>query len=443
MRYKTSVHNITLLGLSSVPVKAHKALLGRLFVICLLTDSVFCSVSCDSAGPFSDSTQVSTTLFIPEIHILNTNPTKAPYEGYGNISRLDIFVFNDDGTRKLDSYSSIGRPETAYVTVTSSAGDKLVVILANCGGKTFTSDEFYNYDALGNVRWRLEDEDPDRPVMSGECRISAGGDGYTPVRLTPVMADICLDFIRCDFSGRGYRSNTLLNACAYLTNLSGSSEIMRQNGFHITELENEGRLDEAYLSRMKHPEMIYRTFKPSQWSPINLHCYPNDGGDGLLGNPRTRLVIQGDIDGTTYYYPIEINREGFGYTTGQPGIGRNIKYSYGLTITRKGSLDPDTLIGPDDIVEQGWIKLNPGNFITGTVGQKVHIWCDVYPEGTPVDICREDLDYDVGRGIYTYEMDSDGHGVTLTFRDGGSGMFTIDAGPPVNDGFLVVVIVDP
>lgn len=426
-----------------MPVKVQMALLGRLFVICLLAIAGVWAAACDSAEPFSNSAQVSTTLFLPEVHILNTNPTRAAYEGYRNISRLDIFVFNDDGTRKLDSYSSIGRPETAYITVSSGAGDKLVVIFANCEGKTFTSDEFYNYDALENVRWSLKDEDPDRPVMSGECQINAGEEGYTPIRLTPLMADVCLDFIRCDFSGRGYRSNTLLNTCAYLTNLSGSSEIMRQNGFHITELENEGRLDEGYLSGMKHPEMVYRTFKPSQWSPIDLHCYPNDGGDGLLGNPRTRLVIQGDIDGTTYYYPIEINREGFGYTTGQPGIGRNIKYSYGITITRKGSLDPDTIIGPEEIVEQGWIKLNPGNFITGTVGQKVHIWCEVYPENTPVDISRDDLDYDVERGIYTYEIDSDGHGVTLTLRDGGSGMFTIDAGPPVNDGFLVVVIVDP
>lgn len=443
MLIMTPVHKITLSGLSSVPVKVHRPLLGRKFVICLLAIAGACFVSCESADPFSDSGQVCSTLFIPELYILETNPTRAPYEGYSNISRLDIFIFDDDGQRRLDSYSCMERPETAYLTVSSSAGNKIVVVMANCNGKKYTYDEFWNYDALKDIRWDLADDDPEKPVMSGECRIIAGEDGYTPLKLTPLMADICLDFIRCDFSGRGYRSRTLLNPCVYLTNISGSSEIMRQEDFHMVELENEGRLDEGYLARMKHPEMIYRTFRPSQWTPIDLHCYPNDCSDGLLGSPHTRMVIQGDIDGTTYYYPIEINQEGFGYTSGQHGVGRNIKYSYGLTITRKGSTDPDTLIGPDEIVEQGWIKLNPGNFITGTVGQKVHIWCEVYPEGTPVDICRDDLDYDVERGIYTYEIDDDGMGVTLTLKDGGSGMFTIDAGEPVNDGFLVVVIVDP
>ena len=57
-------------------------------------------------------------------------------------------------------------------------------------------------------------------------------------------------------------------------------------------------------------------------------------------------------------------------------------------------------------------------------------------------LCREDLDFDVERGIYEYEMDSDGHGVTLLLKDNGTGMFTIDAGPPVNDGFLVLVVVN-
>ena len=75
--------------------------------------------------------------------------------------------------------------------------------------------------------------------------------------------------------------------------------------------------------------------------------------------------------------------------------------------------------------------------------EKVHVWCEVYPEDTPIDISRDDLDFDVERGIYTYEMDPDGHGVVLTLRENGTGMFTIDAGPPVNDGFLVIIVVNP
>ena len=379
-------------------------------------------------------------LFLPDILALEEHPTKAAASA---VDRLDIFVFNDDEIRRLDSYCSVSTPQTSYIQVNSSAGDKLVVVLANCSDRSFTYDEFKTYSALESVIWRLKDEDPTRPVMSGECQISAGAEGYTPVKLTPLLANVCLDFLKCDFTGRGYRSRTLENCSVFLTNLSGSSEILRQDGFRVSELENAGRLDPGYLASMKHPEMIMRPVTPGQWSPVDLYCYPNDSADDMMGSPPTRMVVQGDIDGTTYYYPVDINREGFGYTSGPRGLSRNVKYSYSLLITRKGSTDPDTPVGPAQAVGEAWIKLYPGQFITGTNGERIHVWCDVYPEDTPVGISREDLDFDVERGIYTYEMDPDGHGVVLTLKENGTGMFTIDAGPPVNDGFLVIVVVNP
>ena len=401
------------------------------------------AVSCGSADPFTTENLVTTTLFLPEVLVVTEHPTKASYGGYEDISRLDIFVFNDDEGRRLDSYFSMGRPDSPYLTVTSGAGDKLVVILANCLGHAFDAGEFRSYSALENVVWKLADEDPARPVMSGECQISAGADGYTTLQLTPLLSNVCLDHLKVDFSGRGYRSRTLENARVYLTNISGSCELLRRDGFRITELENAGALDPSYLSTMKHPEMVSRSVTPGQWSPVQLYCYPNDASEERLGSPHTRLVVQGEVDGSTFYYPIEVNQDGFGYSGGPHGLSRNIKYSYSLLITRKGSTSPDVPVSPQEVTGEAWIQLHPGQYITGTNGERIHVWVDVFPEDTPVEISREDLDFDVGRGIYTYEMDADGHGVTLTLNENGTGMFTIDAGPPVNDGFLVIVVVNP
>ena len=414
-------------------------LLAHLIVLCLLFPA-FAAVSCGAADPFLPDTELSTTIFLPDVLAMSEHPTKA---AASDIERLDIFVFNDDGARRLDSYCSKGKPATPYIDVSSSAGDKLVVVLANCTGRAFTYDEFSSYGALENVVWHLRDEDPTRPVMSGECQISAGAAGYTSVKLAPLMSGVCLDFLKCDFSGRGYRSRTLENCSVYLTNVSGSCEILRQDGFRVSELENAGWLDETYLASMKHPEMLRKSVVPGQWSPVELFCYPNNADDGGPGSPHTRMVVQGDIDGQTYYYPLEINQDGYGYASGPRGLSRNVKYSYSLLITRKGSTDPDTLLGPEQAVGEAWIRLYPDQYITGTEGDTVHVWCEVYPDDTPVDISREDLDFDVERGIYTYEMDPDGHGVTLTLTGSGTGMFTIDAGPPVNDGFLVIVVVNP
>ena len=432
-----------LYGLSSGPNRAETPLLALLSVLSCLLFPTGTMVSCGTADPFSSGTDVTTTIFLPDLLVASEYPTKAAYAGYGDIARLDVFVFNDDGIRRMDSYCSFDRPDTPYLDINSSAGDKLVVVLANCIGHSFTADEFRSYESLGNLMWRLEDEDPARPVMSGECQISAGAAGYTALQLTPLLSDVCLDHLKVDFSGRGYRSRTLENCRVFLTNLSGSCEIMRRDGFRITELENAGVLDPEFLARMKHPEMVSRNAIPGYWAPVDLYCYPNDSAEDGPGSPHTRMVVQGDIDGVTYYYPIDINQDGFGYTSGPHGLSRNVKYSYSLLITRKGSTDPDVPVGPEEVVSESWIKLHPGQFITGTNGERIHVWVEVSPDDTPVDISREDLDFDVERGIYTYEMDPDGKGVTLTLKENGTGMFTIDAGHPVNDGFLVMVVVNP
>lgn len=432
-----------LYGLSPWPRRAETPLLAILSVLSCLLFLAGTTVSCGNADPLSCEKTVTSTIFLPDILIASEYPTKAAYAGYGDIARLDVFVFNDDEIRRLDSYCSFDNPDSPYISVNSSAGDKLVVVLANCIGHSFTADEFRSYDTLGEVSWRLEDEDPARPVMSGECQISAGAAGYTPIQLTPLLADICLDHLKVDFSGRGYRSRTLENCRVFLTNLSGSCEVLRKDGFRITELENAGAPDPDYLARMKHPEMVSRSVVPGYWAPVDLHCYPNDSATDGPGNPRTRMVVQGDIDGETYYYPVDINQDGFGYSSGPHGISRNVKYSYNLLITRKGSTDPDTPVGPEQVIGEAYIKLFPGQYITGTNGERIHVWVEVNPEDTPVYISRDDLDFDVERGIYTYEMDPGGHGVTLTLKDNGTGMFTIDAGPPVNDGFLVIVVVNP
>ena len=79
---------------------------------------------------------------------------------------------------------------------------------------------------------------------------------------------------------------------------------------------------------------------------INLHCYPNMSSAESPGSAFTRLVIQGDIEGQTWYWPININRS----TTGVgAGVERNMNYIYDIIITRKGSADPDTAISTGSI----------------------------------------------------------------------------------------------
>ena len=61
-----------------------------------------------------------------------------------------------------------------------------------------------------------------------------------------------------------------------------------------------------------------------------------------VGSPFTRLVIEGKIQGETWYWPIDINRDEAGV-----GIERNSRYVFDIILRSKGTKDPDTPASPE------------------------------------------------------------------------------------------------
>lgn len=84
----------------------------------------------------------------------------------------------------------------------------------------------------------------------------------------------------------------------------------------------------------------------------------------------------------------------------------------------------------------------PSDYIVGDIGDRIHIGCRVTPSHTSFDIGLEYLEDDKAAGIYNYQVDSDGHGVTLTLTAPGSGLIYMEAGPPVNEGALFLIEVN-
>lgn len=88
------------------------------------------------------------------------------------------------------------------------------------------------------------------------------------------------------------------------------------------------------------------------------------------------------------------------------------------------------------------MKISPGNYIQGKIGDRIHVRCEYKPSFAPFDIGIEELEYDKRRGIYDYSIDDDGKGVILTLKGSGSGLLYMEAGEPVNDSAIIVVVVD-
>ena len=84
----------------------------------------------------------------------------------------------------------------------------------------------------------------------------------------------------------------------------------------------------------------------------------------------------------------------------------------------------------------------PKDYITGNIGDKIHIGCILTPDNAPFDVGEEYMKADKAEGIYDYVIDADRRGATLTLTGPGRGLIYMEAGAPVNDAALFMIEVN-
>ncbi len=267
------------------------------------------------------------------------------------IGTLDIFVFNDNVFRNLDCYQRFDDMAGWRGSVVSSGGKRIISALANSPyGKShwlgMNSRKF-----LDDVHMNLEDESQGNPIMFGEIPVDTyNSDGSESLKLRPLASEIRLNSICCDFTGKAYDGERLTDVRVYLTNVNAECRLSDDGDSPPIRIVNAGRLDEDDMEGFKDPGILMRSIggeigETALKSSFSLWCYQSCHKDETPGSPFTRLVIEGKISGHTYYWPININR---GMEHGY-GIRRGVCHSYDITITRKGTSNPDIPAKAEDI----------------------------------------------------------------------------------------------
>ncbi len=255
---------------------------------------------------------------------------------------IDVLIFNDDRMQKLDTYQRFGRTDLLKIKVGSSVGGKLMTVALNSGKEPYNWTGILSRSSLGEVYVNLEDETLAYPVMSGEGRIQAG----IPIslRVQRLSSEVFLRSLGCSFTGKGYENEVLKNIRVYLTNVNAEAPLFTEETYLPRRLVNKGGLDMSDISDFREPDILMRELEfdildATVNTDIRLRCFPNEAAEESLGAAFTRLVIEGEIAGETYYWPIDINR---GH--GGKGISRNCRYIFDILITSLGHRDPDTPI---------------------------------------------------------------------------------------------------
>ena len=297
---------------------------------------LFLSGCCPDVLPEADSLQNNHASFISTNNNLPLGST------------LDIFAFNDDRLRRLDSYQRVDdfKGKTAYAESTS--GSKIFFFCLSSGRGKYEWADMNSYSSLSKIHIDLENETRESLTRTGECRIADMESGKE-VSLKPLVAQVGINRISCDFSGTPYAGKNLTNVRAYLTNINGTCSIIGSGTLGVERIINQGMLKADELKAFREQDLIFAEVSENLGSAplspgISFLCFPNPGNDPI-GSPCTRLVIEGKIDGMTYWWPINVK-----------GIERNCSYTFDIVIRRKGTSDPDTPIDLEDCTFQYDIK---------------------------------------------------------------------------------------
>lgn len=323
--------------------------LGRIITLLHLVPAVLCGCS-DAEHPAYEEIRREI-----DIALTKSQDVKGP---------LDIFVFEDDRMQRLDCYLRLEDFSLWKGGIVSGSGDRIISFVTGVRKDKEDWAGITSRAALEKVTLDLEDEVRDAAVMSGEAYVG-GSSGYVDghggtragadVELTPLSSRICLERLSCDFSGKPYSDNSISDVKVYLTNVNASCGILASGVVSPTRIINQGRLSEEDLAGFKDKSLVYHQVtdpvgKSGRWTPTDFRCYPNNAPEEGPGTPFTRLVIEGKVDGRTFYWPIDINRnEEQGLDGTGNGIDRGRRYTFDITITGKGVSDPDTPVSSEHI----------------------------------------------------------------------------------------------
>ena len=254
---------------------------------------------------------------------------------------IDLFYFENDRLRRLDAYQRLEWNGAGTVYGISRKGPRIIAAIGNWPGDMPGWAEINSFDSFKGVWSDIRKENPAYPVTS--CTAVAEAGGECTMKMSPLLARVSVRSISCKFSSGAYSGARLKNVKIYLTNVCSRTKVFETGMSMPSEIINCGRLSETDLSSMEHPEMVFCRLQdeigPEPVRPdVSLYCYANNSPLESAGSPFTRLVIEGEINGKVYYYPLEINRlKGKG-----DGVARGRHYIFDITITRKGTDSPDT-----------------------------------------------------------------------------------------------------
>ena len=169
--------------------------------------------------------------------------------------------------------------------------------------------------------------------------------------------------------------------------------------------------------------------------------------EGPYGQVCSYLEIRGTYHSDTWHTragePL-VYRFYLGDGPGNFDVYRNTACQVTVHLQGTGLEEDGWRVDKHSLIPETRFDLHPAAYNECRSGEDFHLWCDVSPPDTYFEIEPVAWDDDERvHDLYTFDIDRDGHGLTIHTRKGGSVMVYFKAGAPVNRDTLALLVIDP
>ncbi|MBE6246337.1 MAG: hypothetical protein E7110_02840 [Bacteroidales bacterium] len=314
------------------------------------------TISCEKANNSNEMQESILSInIIPEDQVQSkaTGGAHGVQADDNTVQKLEFFVFRAEGADAgmLDAYKMYTAAELTSLSnleVKTTTGKKHIYAVAN----SHKSDNWAGVKTLADFKAQiasLQSENNKDFTMTGSLEAVLQTTTSVTFSISRLVSRVQLASVKTQFAGTPWAGSSLTNVKMYLINAAGDKLYHDGSDQPSPTILNTKKVVATDINACTMAGMLYdetaTAITDSGYNTTHtFYCYENLLANESADKKFTKLVIQADLNGHTYYYPISINREGFGYNSsvGHMGIKRNTTYTINVTILRPGSLDPDT-----------------------------------------------------------------------------------------------------
>jgi len=212
------------------------------------------------------------------------------------IRSMDVFVFDEQGGT-LDSYQRSTVHSSTGVVLWCGRGLRRVVGIANVTLDRDAIAAIGTYEDIGQLETLIREDNPEYPVMYGECVFEAGDAQSCRLPLEPVMCELDVELN----NGMGA---VLQEVSVYLTGVSARTKVFCAEEPLPCEIICADGIVEKELETMSYPRMfcnyLVGEVEASGSIGVSLYCYPNpiSKATASLGSPVTTLHVEATVAGS-------------------------------------------------------------------------------------------------------------------------------------------------